>query len=89
MDPELTLKKHITVTYNNLKRTKFYTPFSLRQVPWSAAKGDKVSCEDIFAVKDLQSPLLGRPAIESLSLVMRVEPINTTDHPMTKDVAVQ
>ena len=48
--------------------------------------GDKVTCEDIFVIKDLQNPLLGSPAIESLSLVMRVEPINTTDHPMTKDV---
>ena len=52
-------------------------------------KGDKISYEDIFVVKDLQSSLLGRPAIESLSLVMRVEPINTTDHPMTKDVVMQ
>ena len=52
-------------------------------------KGDKVSYEDIFVVKDLQSSLLGRPAIESLNLVMRVEPINTTDHPMTKDVVMQ
>ena len=45
-------------------------------------KGDKVSYEDIFVVKDLQGSLLGHPAIESLSLVMRVEPINTTDHSM-------
>ena len=28
-------------------------------------KGDKVSYEDIFIVKDLQSPLLGCPAIKS------------------------
>ena len=34
-------------------------------------KGDKVSYEDIFIVKDLQSSLLGRPAIESVSLVMQ------------------
>ena len=38
-------------------------------------KGDKVSYEDIFVVKDLQSSLLGCLATESLSLVMRVEPI--------------
>ena len=33
-------------------------------------KGDKVTCEDIFVVKDLQTLLLGCPAIESLSLLM-------------------
>lgn len=28
---------------------------------------------------------MGHPAIESSSLVMQVEQINTTDHPLTKD----
>ena len=55
----------------------------------SCKKETRFYVRTIFVVKDLQSPLLGRPAIESLSLVMRVEPINTTDHPMTKDVVVQ
>ena len=52
-------------------------------------KGDKSSYEDIFVVKDLQSPLLGRPAIESLNLVTRIEPIVTADKPMTKDLVIQ
>ena len=52
-------------------------------------KGDKSSYEDIFVVKNLQNPLLGRPAIESLNLVMRIEPIITADKPMMKDLVMQ
>lgn len=52
-------------------------------------KGDRVSYKDIFVVKNLQSSLLGRPASESLNLLMQIEPITANNPPMTKDAVMQ
>ena len=56
----------------------------------SFEKEIKVHSEDIFIVKDLQSPLEDRPAIESLNLVTHnIEPSVTTDKPKTKDLVIK
>lgn len=39
-------------------------------------KGDKQILEDVYVVKGLHSPLLGRPAITKLGLVTRVDDIS-------------
>ncbi|KAK3098958.1 hypothetical protein FSP39_024697 [Pinctada imbricata] len=38
---------------------------------------DKTSDQEIYVVKNLKTALLGRPAIEALNLLMRVENVNT------------
>ena len=38
---------------------------------------DTVSTQDVYVVKDLHEPLLGRPAIEALNLVQRVQAVKT------------
>lgn len=68
-------------------RTKLYASFENSMA--SFKKRDKVSYEDISVVKDLISPLVGHPAIESLNLVTWVESITSTDNQMTKDVVLQ
>ena len=40
-------------------------------------KGD-VTTHDVYVVKNLQEPLLGRPAIEALRLIQRVESVQST-----------
>ena len=42
---------------------------------------DKEIYQDIFVVKGLTKPLLGRPAIDALQLVSMIEPISTQPHP--------
>jgi len=42
---------------------------------------DKEIYRDIFVVKGLTKPLLGRPAIDALQLVSMIEPISTQLHP--------
>ena len=37
----------------------------------SLALGEKVTYQDVYIVKDLHTPLLGRPAIEALDIVSR------------------
>ena len=43
----------------------------------------------IFVVKNLHSPILGHPAIETLQLVMQIQPVTATDTPVTKDTVMQ
>ena len=41
-------------------------------------------CENILVIQKHHSPILGRPTIEALKLMVWIEPVTTTDLPMTK-----
>ena len=66
MTNELTAYSHTSLTIQN-------TLIPLVEVP--LRRGKNTATEDIYVVKDLHTALLGRPAIEQLQLVCRVDSI--------------
>ena len=41
-------------------------------------------CENILVIQKHHGPVLGRPTIEALKLMVWIEPVTTTDLPVTK-----